>query len=365
MIKNIKIIGAGSIGNHMSHAARTLGWSVDLCDIDNDALIRTKEDIYPSRYNSWDEKINLYNLSDAPNGNYDLIIIGTPPDSHISLAIEAIREKPKAILIEKPICTPNMKDVSIFLDLAKKNSIYVFSGYDHVLGEASEKICNLLNNRNINMPLTMDVEFREHWGGIFAAHPWLNGPSDSYLGFWNKGGGACGEHSHAINLWQYFSNILGVGDIIEVQALLDYVENNEVSYDQLCCLNVTTDKGFHGRIVQDVVTKPPKKWARIQCKNGFLEWHCGYKEGHDAVIENNYDKNNNIFLFTKNRPDDFIRELNHIEMCITNEIHDSPISIEKGLKTMLVIAAAHKSSKIGKSIKIDYSVGYTLDALSN
>ncbi len=31
-----------------------------------------------------------------------------------------------------------------------------------------------------------------------AAHPWLAGPQDSYLGFWRRGGGASGEHSHAI-----------------------------------------------------------------------------------------------------------------------------------------------------------------------
>ena len=42
---------------------------------------------------------------------------------------------------------------------------------------------------------TLDVEFREYWGGIFEAHPWLNGPQDSYLGFWKRGGGAWGTFS--------------------------------------------------------------------------------------------------------------------------------------------------------------------------
>ena len=46
----IKIYGAGSIGNHLANASRTLGYSVDICDIDPAALERTKTQIYPSRY---------------------------------------------------------------------------------------------------------------------------------------------------------------------------------------------------------------------------------------------------------------------------------------------------------------------------
>ena len=72
--------------------------------------------------------------------------------------------------------------------------------------------------RQLQSVETIDVEFREHWGGIFAAHPWLEGPQDSYLGFWDRGGGASGEHSHAINLWQFFASQLGKGRIIEVSA---------------------------------------------------------------------------------------------------------------------------------------------------
>jgi phosphoglycerate dehydrogenase-like enzyme len=29
---NVKILGAGSIGNHLANASRRLGWNVTLCD---------------------------------------------------------------------------------------------------------------------------------------------------------------------------------------------------------------------------------------------------------------------------------------------------------------------------------------------
>ena len=41
-MRTIKIIGAGSIGNHLANACRHMGWEVDMYDIDPDALKRTK-----------------------------------------------------------------------------------------------------------------------------------------------------------------------------------------------------------------------------------------------------------------------------------------------------------------------------------
>ena len=71
----VKIFGAGSIGNHLAQAARRMGWSVDMCDIDIEALERTKNDIYPSRYGEWDDKIGLYDCNDIPVGGYIIAII--------------------------------------------------------------------------------------------------------------------------------------------------------------------------------------------------------------------------------------------------------------------------------------------------
>ena len=56
---NVKIYGAGSIGNHLAHGCRSKGWDVLMCDLDQQALERTRDDIYPSRYGQWDPQIRL------------------------------------------------------------------------------------------------------------------------------------------------------------------------------------------------------------------------------------------------------------------------------------------------------------------
>ena len=75
----------------------------------------------------------------------------------------------------------------------------------------------------------MKGHFQEYWGGIFKAHPWLAGPHQSYLGFSKRGGGACGEHSHAINIWQHFAHLLDLGKIAEVSAFMDFVDDGKLA----------------------------------------------------------------------------------------------------------------------------------------
>jgi predicted dehydrogenase len=362
---NVKVHGAGSIGNHLSQAARRLNWDVTICDVDEAALARTRNDIYPSRYGKWDDSIQLCLSEDAPRGGFDIIFIGTPPDIHMELAIEAIEENPAAILIEKPLCTPYLERADELVAKAAEKGIKVFVGYDHVVGMASDKVDDVLEREDFGAIETIDVEFREHWGGIFAAHSWLAGPQDSYLGYWERGGGASGEHSHAINLWQHFANLSGAGRVRDVSATLDIVDDGVLKYDKICAINVKTENGLVGRIVQDVITNPPRKWARLQGSQGYVEWQCGIKPGCDGVFWVTDGNDVQETIVEKTRPDDFLKELKHIAETLKNPIQPSVISLEKGLDTMMVIAAIHKSAELGQTIQIDYDKGYNPSALKS
>ncbi|HNP60734.1 MAG TPA: Gfo/Idh/MocA family oxidoreductase, partial [Nitrospirales bacterium] len=163
---NVKIFGAGSIGNHLAHASRSLGWNVTICDVDQAALDRTKQTIYPTRYGKWDEAVKLSLVKNAPRGGFDLIVIGTPPDSHLSLALGALEEKPKAILVEKPLCSPDLEQGQTLQNMVTDSGTFAFVGYDHVVGKAAQE--TLQAGRQLSTIETIDVEFREHWGGIFA-----------------------------------------------------------------------------------------------------------------------------------------------------------------------------------------------------
>jgi len=350
---NVLIVGAGSIGNHLAYACRQKKWNVSIYDIDKSALKRTKEMIYPSRYGDWDSEIQMINEFPLTE-EYDIVIIGTPPDSHLSVATKVLEDiKPKAILIEKPLCPPNMKGLKSLKDKESKSNTTVLVGYNHNLTPNTKFVEDLIDDGLIGNPISMHVRWLEYWGGIFDAHPWLAGPQDSYLGFWKRGGGACGEHSHAISIWQYFSNFMGFGKIKEVSAVMNMFEQKGLSYDESTIISVKSEYGLIGSIIQDVVTEPSQKNLRIQGSNGFIEWYVNYDTDHDAVIYGETGSKYEKKLIPKSRPDDFRREIDHIDELINNPSNISPISLELGIECMKVIAAAFKSHRVDAKVIID------------
>ena len=58
-----------------------------LTDNDPQALVRARDNIYPTRYGAWDEQIVLKDSSQAMADSADVVFIGTPPDTHIELAL--------------------------------------------------------------------------------------------------------------------------------------------------------------------------------------------------------------------------------------------------------------------------------------
>ena len=358
-IGSVLIYGAGSIGNHLSHAARLLGWEVTVCDVDPLALRRMREDIYPGRYGRWDPAIRQIRATDLdPGGVFDCVIVGTPPDTHMAVAVEAVGRARRALLIEKPLATPSLAGCSALRKELAQFAGRAFVGYDHVVGKAAVRLVESMRQGILGDIHTIDVEFREHWGGIFNAHPWLEGPWDSYLGFSSRGGGAGGEHSHALNLWQHLAHAAGAGRVRSVHAACRWVRNGRVDYDEICAMTLRTGSGMVGRVVQDVVTVPVAKRACIQGSRGRLEWVCGLEPGVDAVRFRDADGAVDEQRFAKTRPDDFLAELRAIRDSAGGGSAADGILIERGFDTQLVLAAALESDATGSEVTIDYEQGH-------
>jgi len=361
---SIRIVGAGSIGNHLAQAARTRGWNVVLTDIDPKALERARDEIYPGRYGAWDPAITLKDSRAAASDPADVVFIGTPPDSHVRLALETLRHVlPKVLLIEKPLAGPDLSYCEELLKTVRETGVFCAVGYNHCLGKNTKLAEKLLSEGRMGRVITISARTREHWQGIFGAHPWLSGPSDSYLGFSARGGGALGEHSHAINIWQHFAHLSGAGRVAEVSATVDRVASGGVDYDRLAFLTLTTETGLVGDVIQDVVTSPAEKAARLQGEHGFVDWKVNAAPGQDMVASAAQGAKPEEIMIKKTRADDFLAEIDHLTDIMAGKVQSSPISLERGLDTMMVIAAAFKSHELGRRVRIDWARGYVPGAI--
>lgn len=359
----VKIFGAGSSGNHLANACRSLGFDVVVCDIDEKALGRMQKDIYPNRYGRWDPAIQLFLNDKAPKGGFDYIMVATPPEDHLPLALAAMEEGPKAILVEKSACPPHLELAHEVVEAAAAKGIRMFAGFDHVVGRAQEMSEEMVTGRAIGDVFTLDVEFRESWKPTFDAHPWwTGGPQDAWVGYWERGGGASGEHASALNLWQHWAHVLGKGRVAEVEAMVTYAKEGKAHYDSSMALNLRTEKGFTGRVLQDVLTRPARKVAVLHGAEGRIEWFANHTSSGDAVFLLRPGMPDKITPVHKKRPEDFIAEVRHV-WSVVKDNKPSPIDLVRGLDTAMVIAAAHESEARKCRVKIDWSVGYTPEAI--
>ena len=141
------------------------------------------------------------------------------------------------------------------------------------------------------------------------------------------------------------------------------VKQDGADYDQLALLTLKTEHGLVGDVIQDVVTQPAEKSARLQGSSGFVEWRVNHRPGHDAVLSGQGGDTIQEELIAKTRPDDFKAEIDHLACVLNGTVSQSPINLERGLDTMMVIAAAFKSHNLGRRVRIDWSAGYVPEAI--
>jgi predicted dehydrogenase len=348
-----KIVGAGSIGNHLARALRSHDVAVDLVDADPAALARARDEIYPVRYGAWDPSIGLHLPDDAPHGDYDLIVIGTPPDVHLPLATAALEEGCRALLVEKPLATPDLDGLDAFVDRVASSGTRVFVGYTHGVADATRAFVERMTDGAVGEILTIDTETREHWGGILKAHPWLPGPEASYLGSWRRGGGALGEHSHGLHLWQQLARAAGAGEVSRVSATMDLRTVGGAEHDRIAFLDLVTDQGLAGRCVQDVVTQPASKGARVTGTDGVIELRFERERERDVVVTARPGADPVVEEFPTTRTDDFGREVAHV-LAVLDSGRPSPLDLAHGVSTMHVIAAAFDAARTGTTMEVQH-----------
>jgi predicted dehydrogenase len=347
-----KVIGAGSIGNHLAHALRKLGVDVTIVDVDRAALERTKTVIYPERYGAFDPAITLAHPDTIGNAAFDLCVIGTPPDTHLKIATAELTRGHRAILIEKPLAAPGVENLLQFVALAKQSGTRVLVAYNQRLKTNTVEFLSRARSEERGSVTAISGRMREDWAGILKAHPWLSSATDSYLGHTARGGGALYEHSHAVDFALFVANELGEGRPVRVKCELEKVSHPESGYDKSARLEIEMASGLVLTVVQDLYTWPADKSLDAGFDSGAVRWEM--HGDHDSVITT--DSNGAIEELTipKTRPDDFLPEITHVMSLLDGSQREvSPLDLSEALFTSLVLEAALESSETGDWVGLE------------
>lgn len=342
MIK-LKVIGSGSAGNHIAYAFRNLSNSITMTDKDLKSLKISKKEIYQNRYKNWNKNISL-KLENLDNDYYDLIIISSPPNTHLKLLKKNIRNS-NLFMIEKPLCEPNLKSLNGFEKLVKshKNKIFL-CGYNHRLFPSTQKIIEIIKKNKLKKNIhTIEVNFKENTSGFLKAHKWFNSLADSYLSKTVLGGGSLLEHSHALNLGQFLLDD-NLKQLKMLKSNINFLKSKNEYYDYDTKLDFMSGSKLI-RIQQNFTTLPVEKNIRVLGKNFDIELIYNYKNNDDKIIYiDKKSKKIKNFYFKKTRADDFLYEAVFLNKVFLNKNKNNILSIQNALSTMKLILSAFKKA---------------------
>lgn len=333
MLRKVLILGAGSIGNHYANASSELKLKTSVFDINIEALKRMKEEIFPARYGSWNQNIEL--LQDIPKNidNETLVILGTPPDVRKSLIHDCVNKGAEHILIEKPLSSPG-EDLSFINEILNQN-ISLYSGYNHPCSKAYASFKKLFDSQTINPNdiEEINVNWLESWDGPLSAHFWMNSVFDSYLGYSEKGGGAMSEHSHGLNMGITFAKDMNIDFEFE-SVHLKWDHSN--SYDELFRCKLLNAMQKRMTIVQDAVTAPAIKKLEVVGKDFTASVEFSSSKDLICILQNNKEQKTE---FIKSRAEDFI---NNLDM-ITSNYKRAKDLFNNAIETQLIINECWKN----------------------
>lgn len=338
MKKKILIFGAGSIGNHFANASLKKNYEVFVTDIDNSALKRMKEKIFPLRYKKWNNKIHLIDYKHIFKSSlyFNFIVVGTPPETHLSLANKIFKSiKFEKILIEKPLCSFNQN----FTDFQIINKNNIYCGYNHSVSKSILYFLKLIKNNKKKLNF-LSVSWNEGWDGILKAHFWLKSEYDSYLGNFKRGGGALQEHSHGLHLTILIIELFSKLEKFKITKIINFNKKSKLSYDNYALIDFFS-KRIRSVYNTDLISNKSNKNAVIIGDNLKIQWIHNYKKSFDAVIYNSGNKKITK-LFKKNRADEFITELSHIERSNKKNYKFSNIKLDNAIKTVKIIKNCFK-----------------------
>jgi predicted dehydrogenase len=363
----VAIFGAGSIGNHLAHSCRKVGWNVTIFDISASALERMKSEIFPKRYESWDSSIKLKLLqefTEYPKEFFDVCLIGTPPETHLKLMYLTALANPKIIMVEKPVSTP---DLSQIMEISKLISTYpdieFLAGYNHRVSLIIRELIRAWESFGCNEISELEVKWLENWQGIMNAHPWLSSPKDSYLGFTSRGGGALFEHSHGIDIWLWLSRFFRVDEPTLVEAtgtIVGKIESEDF-YDEDVLVKVSGNSGYIGSIRQNVVDAPAEK--SVYVKDSKYEYLCRFHVNglSDTLTITNIESSQVVKKVEciKVRSIDFDEEIYEVQKTLTDiklQVREpSPLNMFCGLRTAILGCAAIESLRTSNCSVVDFS----------
>lgn len=320
---NIFVVGCGSIGERHIKNLTTIS--------PHSRIIAT--DTSDERLSLMRERYGIETCKTLAEGfieQVDAVVICTPPNSHVLIALAAIHNNAH-VFIEKPLSN-SLSGVDQLLEMAYTSSRVVFVGYCFRFNAGLLAAKKLIDSGQLGRVLFANAEFGQY---LPDWRPWQDYVR-SYTAKKELGGGILLDGSHEIDYLRWL-----IGEVKRVSCFADKLSTLEVETDDTACLLLEFANSCLGMIHLDFVRRDYSRSCEIVCEKGTIKWN--YQENTLKIFRQDTRRwETNVYLPSE-ADDMYIAEMSHFLACI-NKTEKPLIDVAEGLRTLKVVLAAVASS---------------------
>jgi predicted dehydrogenase len=282
----------------------------------------------------------VYSLGEAIDTQPEIALITNPASCHIETGLELARSG-MSLLIEKPLSNTTV-GVHELIELCASRSLTLMVGYNLRFQPAMQVMRQQVMDGAIGQVLCLLAEVGQYL-------PDWRPESDYSLGVSAQsqlGGGVVLELSHELDYVRWL-----MGDVKKVSAQTKKLSDLKLNVEDTANIQLTFMSGALGNIHMNMIQRDSSRTCKLIGTEGTLIWNgisnmvslysVKTKTWHQIFEEKNSDRN-----------EMFVNELKYFLDCVATGSKPL-ITGEDGLRVLEIALAAHKSSRLQKTVTMD------------
>jgi len=335
VIKNILIVGYGSIGKRHARLARNL--------LPHAKIIIFRHKVSKKKnYRYIDHCVT--NLKDAIKHRPQIAIISNPATFHVKTA-NTLAKSGIHLLIEKPISNSS-KNVSNLINICRKKKIVLMVGYNLRFMNSLKKLREILKKNIIGKIFSVRSEVGQYLPSWRPSSDYTNSVSAKK----KFGGGVLLELSHEIDylVW-LFGNVKWLRSSIHKQSDLK-IDTEDSAHITFCMHGMKNKSSIIVNLNMDFYRHDTTRFCKIIGELGTLYWNA--LDGTIKLYRKGGKKWRKIYENNLHRDATYVSEWKHFLACIKNN-KKPEVDGSSGLEVVKIIEAVKKSSKSSSIVSLE------------
>src|SRR5579885_1170718 len=338
MSYRVAIVGTGIIAGIHIQALKGMGERVEVVaavDVD-----RARGEAYSAAHGIPRFYTALTEMLEAEQP--DLVHIATPPSTHYSLSVQALRAG-AWVLCEKPLCL-SLAEMDQLMEIEQETGRYCSSVFQWRFGSGAQHLKHLIQHEALGRPLIGICQTTWYRDQAYYDVPWR--------GKWaTEGGGPTMGHGiHALDLFLWL-----LGGWSEVSAMTGTLDRS-IEVEDISMAVVRFSTGALGSIVNSVLSPRQETYLRFDFQRATVEltglygysnnnWrYSGLESGGDAAELTRWQ------AIPRDIPSSHAAQLAALLDCMDR--HERPLASTMDVRpTLELITALYKSAATGSLVR--------------